>query len=301
VVVTATPDVSIIIVSWNSADLIIPCVHSIEEKTRDVLYEIVIVDNGSKDGSAERIRRALPQHRLIAHAENLGFARAVNLALETTSGRYAFLLNPDVLFLNDAASVLVSFLDQTPAAGIAGGALRNADGSPGISGGRFPVFRDAIRRSLGGSPNYGAPFDPDRTAPETVDWISGADLMISRDLMARLHGLDPSYFFAFEDADLGLRAARVGRTSHLVPKAEIVHLHPHGFKGSGPEFRIHFLTSEFQFFRKHCRLSSLVFVLYWARWAGMWLKRTVRKRDRRGEYATLLRELWAVQRGSRNA
>jgi GT2 family glycosyltransferase len=300
-VVTSRADVSIIIVSWNSAELIIPCVRSIEEKTRNVGYEVIVVDNGSMDGSADRIRKVLPKRRLIRNSTNLGFARAVNHALEAITGRYAFLLNPDVLFQNDAVSILSSFLDGNPGAGIAGGKLFNPDGTPGVSFGRFPAFKDAVKRSLGGSPNYGAPFDPAQASPGNVDWISGADLMIRSELFKRLGGLDPSYFFSFEDVDLCLRAAQLGQTSHFIPDAEIIHLHPHGFKGSGSGFRIHFYTSEFQFFKKHCRFSFFVFILYWIRWAGFWLKRTVRKRHRRDEYEKLLRGLLAVQRGRLNA
>jgi N-acetylglucosaminyl-diphospho-decaprenol L-rhamnosyltransferase len=290
-------DVSILIVSWNSAELIIPCVRSIEAKTRNVRHEIIVVDNGSTDGSAQRIRKTFPEVRLIENPENLGFARAVNLALDTVSGRYTFLLNPDILFRNDAASILSRFLDGRPEAGIAGGRLFNSDGSPGVSFGRFPAFRDAVNRSMGGSPNYGIPFDPTQTDPGKVDWISGADLMIRSDFFRELGGLDPSYFFSFEDVDLCLRAARLGRTTYVVPDAEIVHIHPHGFKGSSPDFRIHFYTSEFLFHKKHCRFSFFVFILYWMRWAGQWIKRTVRKRHRRDEYRKLLQGLWSLQKG----
>src|SRR5262245_59479081 len=122
--------VSIVIVNWNVRDLLRECLRSLEEQTCLAgNVEVIVVDNGSSDGSVEMIRSEFARVRLVVNKENQGFARANNQALPLCRGRYLILLNPDTRVLDRALTRLVSWMDAHPRAGIAGCRLLNTDGS----------------------------------------------------------------------------------------------------------------------------------------------------------------------------
>jgi len=122
-------DVSIIIVNWNTRELLLDCLSSVDRTTAGITFETIVVDNGSHDGSPQAVRKQFPQVKLIQNEENRGFARANNQALAGAAGRYVLLLNSDVQLTDGALNKLVAFMDTTPGAGIAACQYLNQDES----------------------------------------------------------------------------------------------------------------------------------------------------------------------------
>jgi hypothetical protein len=299
------PDVSIIIVNWNSLQDTLNCIASIYRWTAGLRHQIIVVDNASTTEQPEMIREKYPEVELILSAENLGFAAGNNLALAKAVGRYVLFLNPDTILKNNAIGNLVSFLDGHPEAGICGGRLFNQDGTLGISYGNFPTAWHVIYRVFGvrrlvpksRRPIYGQAFDPNVSNAAIVDWVSGANLCIRQAIVQQCRGFDVSYFFSFDDVDLCYRARQLGHKTYFVPSAEIFHLRSNSFKTSPRWFRIYFYTSEFVFFKKHHNHANWIYVLNMVQWSLKYLKRSFRKKHKRGDYATLIKNIRAIQKG----
>src|SRR5574340_949271 len=131
-------DISIIIVNWNTKDLLRDCLHSIDKTVRGIACETIVVDNASRDGSVSMLRSEFPVVRIIENQVNKGFAAANNQALAIMGGHYALLLNTDTVLTENAISLLYSFMEKNPTAAMACGQLLNADGSRQNSIAAFP-------------------------------------------------------------------------------------------------------------------------------------------------------------------
>ena len=225
-------DLSIPVVSYNTKTLTLACLDSIAAETRDVAYEVIVVDNASSDGSAEAIQSHPAVTRLIALEDNIGFARANNLAASEAEGALLLLLNPDTVVLGSAIDRLVAFARLCPNARIWGGRTLFADGSLNLASfwGRMTPWNLACRASglTGVFPattlfNGEAEGGDRRDRVRYVDIVSGAFLLIDRNLWQRLGGFDPQFFMYGEEADLCLRARAHGASPLVTPDATIVH------------------------------------------------------------------------------
>ena len=215
-------DVSVIIVNYNTKELLRNCIQSVIEKTHDIQYEIIVVDNASIDGSSEMVESLFPTVKFIAEKNNLGFGRANNLAAEIAKGTYLFLLNSDTLLLNNAVKTLAYFLNQNSNAGICGGQLFNQNLSLATSFQKLPSLIAEWKVCF-------APFllqkkQPVYSSPAKVGFISGADLMIRKTLFDQLHGFDPHFFLYFEETELTYRVKTLNYSVWVVPEAQIIHL-----------------------------------------------------------------------------
>jgi len=225
-------EVSIIIVSWNVSVLLRPCLRSLFEAggLPAGRFEVIVVDNDSRDGTVAMLREEFPWVEVVANRENVGFAAAHNQVLTLCRGEILLLLNPDTVVAPGALATLVERLRKTPGAGIVGPRLLNSDGSlQKWTGGAFPRLRNVAQhylfldRVLPGclrtAPLY---LDHDRTGDTEVDWVSGACLVIWRELAGeRL--FDPNYFMYGEDMELCFRVKQGGRRVVYSPAASIVH------------------------------------------------------------------------------
>jgi GT2 family glycosyltransferase len=227
------PDVSVLIVTWNSARFIAECLESIYGLTRGHSLEVIVVDNGSTDGTTDIVRREFPGVRLVEAGANLGFARATNVALRLARGRFLFLLNPDTRLQSDAVGALARFLETHPDAGCCGPRIFESDGSDAVFSGReFPSILGALFSQLGlqklfpSSPVFGKAFLPrwDRRSVRAVPCLVGAAMMMPRAVLEEVGYLDEELPMYFEDMDLCARIAASGRRLYCVPSAEIVHL-----------------------------------------------------------------------------
>lgn len=224
--------VAVLVISYNTKEMTLACLRTIREGASATSHEVIVVDNASSDGSAEAIEREFPDYRVIASKENLGFARANNLAATHATAERLLLLNPDTLVDPGAIEALVGFADRTPDAGIWGGRTRFGDGSPNpTSCWRRPtpwsVFCSAT--TLAGLFKGSRLFNPESVgvlpdgAELPVDVVTGCWLLIDRRLWEELEGFDPAFFMYGEDADLCLRARARGAQPMVTASADIVH------------------------------------------------------------------------------
>jgi GT2 family glycosyltransferase len=224
--------VSILIVSYNTREMTLACLRSVVEQTTAGTYEIIVVDNQSKDGSAEAIAAEFPGMRLIRSQENLGFAKANNVAAKEAGSEYLLLLNPDTVVLDRAIDRLLAFAKVRPEAGIWGGRTLFADRTlnPASCWGRqtlWSVF--CFASGLSALFRHSEWFDPegyggwDRGCVREVDIVSGCFLLIQRSKWEALGGFDPAFFMYGEEADLCLRARRLGARPMVTPEATIIH------------------------------------------------------------------------------
>jgi len=221
-------DLSIIIVSWNTRDLLLACLRSVYATIDNLKFEVFVVDNGSSDGSVESVRQAFPAVHLIENRENRGFAGANNQGIQVSVGRYVLLLNSDAELLPNAATSLVRFLDNHPATGIAGGMLLNPDGSFQSSYADFPgllaetLLLTGLWRWLR-PPSYPCyPEEQSREARE-VDWVVGAFLLARREAIDQIGPLDEDYFMYSEEVDWCYRMKRGGWAIAYRPEARVLH------------------------------------------------------------------------------
>ena len=255
-------DLSIIIVSWNVADLLTACLDSLYAgvaNTGSPTIEVIVVDSGSTDGAPDRVRERFPQARLIALDENLCFTRANNLGLAQAQGRHLFLLNPDTLIIDDALACMVSFLDANTDVGMCGPHTLNSDGTTQSTRRRFPNFWIGLFEST-----WLQPYAPNRLLEsyyyvnrngvhETldVDWVQGSALMTRREVYQQIGGLDEGFIMFSEELDWCRRARDAGWRVVYVGDAEIIH---HGGKSTEQavsQTHILFQQSKLRYFRKY--------------------------------------------------
>jgi GT2 family glycosyltransferase len=224
-------DLSIIIVNWNSACDVRKCLHSIFQNTREITFEVIVVDSASFDGCGEMLAREFPDVRFLQSQENIGFGKANNLGCRGAVGEFVLFLNPDTEVLGTAIPTLLESARRLPNAGCVGCRLLNSDRSLQTSCIQaFPSIlnqildADFLRNRFPRSPLWGiAPlFDSPKT-PATAEAISGACIMMRREIFLGIGGFSPDYFMYAEDIDLCYKAAKAGRTNYYVPTASIVH------------------------------------------------------------------------------
>lgn len=224
---------SIIIVNYNGGERFGRCVASIFEHLPEAPVQVIISDNASVDGSAERAADLHPEVELLHNGSNLGLCRAFNRALRTAQGKYVLSLDNDTRLLPGALDRLISYLESNENAGAAGGRLLNPDmtlqrtarGQPGAWNALFGR-RSFLTRLFPGNPftkRYLMMEHTDANEPFEVDWSSLAALMVRRDVLQSINGLDEDYFVYWSDADLCARIRRSGWKIYSVPTAQIVH------------------------------------------------------------------------------
>ena len=257
-------DISIIIVNWNTKDLLHNCLTSIFETISGIRYEIICVDNASDDGSAVMMQEKWPQVRLIRNKENLGFGVANNQGFRIMTGRYALLLNTDTILTEHAVNKLFAFMEDHPKAAIACGQLLNADGSKQNSIANFPsLFTLLTNTSLLEYllPKYFPSKRYHHRNPIEIDSAIGACLIIRKQVIDEVGMFDEQYFFFFEETDLAYQMRSAGWKIYQVPDAFIYHLQGQSI-GHNIRSRIEFYRSRYRFFHKWKRPTYYVFVRF---------------------------------------
>ncbi len=252
------PDLSICIVAWNVRADLKDCLRSIRRARPAIEYEVLVVDNRSRDGTGDMVETDFPETVLIRNNRNRGFAAASNQAIRSGRGRYLLLLNPDTRVTEGALEEMVGFLDRRPAAGGAGPRLLNPDGSLQPSVRAFPTFAAAFglftilgdlglfRRARADYLRHG--FDYGR--PAAVDQPMGAALFLRRDALDEVGILDEGFFLYFEEVDLCRRLTRAGLPLWYNPAAAIVHRGGASTRQEGGRALYYFFQSQFRYFEK---------------------------------------------------
>jgi N-acetylglucosaminyl-diphospho-decaprenol L-rhamnosyltransferase len=253
-------DLTISIVSLNTRDLLVDCLRSVFDST-GLTFDVVVVDNGSTDGSPEIVAQRFPKARLVRNRENRGFAAANNCALRDAGGRHILLLNPDTVVRPDTLKRMVAFMDETPAAGIAGPRIHFPDGRFQSCGYRFPTLLSEIRQSknldkvirrvVGDEPR--ARLD---SQPFETDWVDGACLLIRREAMEAVGLLDEQYFLYAEELDWCFRVRQAGWRVYALPGVEMLHYQGQSSAQMSDFSLMHLVETRLRYYRKHHGLAS---------------------------------------------
>ena len=269
------PDVSIVIVSFNTAALTRQCLEKVRACTDDLSCEVIVVDNASHDGSADMVAAEFPRVRLIRLSKNRGFAGGNNPGIRAAAGRYVLLLNSDAILTPGVLHNSLAHMEAHPNIGILGCRLTNPDGSlqpsarmlPGplnkllhVSGlaSRFPKSRFFGRVDFSWW---------DHSAPRSVGWVVGAFFMIRRKVVEQIGVLDERYFLYFEEIDFCRTARRAGWDVVFYPGASVVHLGGQSStntserrSASGSQLTAIRITSELRYYRKWSGPVAALFI-----------------------------------------
>lgn len=252
---------SVIVVNWNVRDLLARCLSSVQRSLAgvDYIFELIVVDNASSDGSVEMVRTTFPDVRLLTLDENRGYTGGVNAGLTAANGEYILILNPDTEAVDGAVPYLVDFLDSHPAVGAVGPTLLYPDGTRQSSRRRFhplpvlffedtpldPLIQPWKRRF------FVADRSPENEQP--VGWVVGAVVGIRREVIETVGGMDDEFFMYFEEVDWQRRMKDAGWSIWYVPDAVF---HHHEGASSGQVVA-----------RRHLRYARSR-IRYAARWHG---------------------------------
>ena len=253
-------DISIIIVNWHSKDYLRECLKSIYRSFSELLYEVIVIDTASFDGSEKMVQTLFPQVKFIQSQENLGFAKANNTAFKTSRGETLLFLNPDTEILDDAVFRMFEVLHRSAGIGAVGGRILNSDGTVQKTAIRaFPTIlnqvfdSDLLKQMLPLSKLWGmAPLYKKTRTPMTVDAISGACMMVKREAFETVKMFSEDYFMYSEDIDLCRKLWDAGWSIKYTPSARITH---HGGGSSSQSSQSNFsnvmmLESRYKFFCK---------------------------------------------------
>jgi hypothetical protein len=255
------PDLSVIILSFNTRELTLACVRSVFAAHDNLALEVIVVDNASADGTVEALREVCPEACVIANDKNLGFARGNNVGLRVAHGRYLMLLNSDTLAQPGALGALVRFMDAHPDAGACGPMLLNEDGSLQPSGRPLPsvwrLFVDMTKLYRLWQRDVFAQRGRDYTQVARVGEVSGAALLVRREAYERVGGLDEKLFAYYEDVDLCKRIGDAGYAIYYVPDAKVTHLWKRSSRAAPEQtYRAGQIGARYYFRKHHGRLAQ---------------------------------------------
>lgn len=267
-------DISVIIVTYNSAPQLRPCLDSLLAQTCQD-FDIIVVDNASRDGTAAIVRNEYPRVQLLANDSNLGFGNANNLALATAQGRYLVLLNPDAVLLPDTLAKSMQHMDANTKVGMGGGLLQGTQGEWQPSARQFPsLLNDGL--TLSGLANrypksrFFGRFDRSWADPllaTAVDWVPGAFAIIRRSLVEQISLFDPRFFLYYEEVDLCRRIHQAGYQVFYWPDLVITHIGGASsetvddlvFSSAGKQLTLWRMRSQILYYRKwHGYLYSVL-------------------------------------------
>jgi hypothetical protein len=260
-------DASVVIVSFNTRDLLRECIRTLQREAGGVKHETIVVDNASRDGSADMVATEFPEVRLIRSEINLGFAAANNLAFEIARGRYIVLLNSDAFLRPGALPLSIEHMDTNPQVGLAGGRLVGRDGSWQPSARMFPSPLNNLLMMSGLAAKYPKSrlmgrMDrswADPLQPASVDWVPGAYSIIRRSVLDQIGFFDERFFLYFEEVDLCRRVKAAKSEIWYWPDIVVQHLGGESaktmkslkFLTPGSQIELWRMRAGLLYFRKH--------------------------------------------------
>ena len=225
-------NISVIILNFNTKAILLDCLESIKKYTKDIAYEIIVVDNASTDGSLDVLKK-MKDIILIESKENTGFARGNNLGIKVAKGEYILLLNSDILLEEDSIKKIVDRISKSSKIGIASCKLLNKDKTVQKNGGFFPdllhvilwsLFLDQVPfvQNIFGSyhPHVGSYYKVEHNQ----DWVTGAFFLIKRQVLDQIKGFNENFFLYVEELEFCYRAKKKGWEVLYTPETYIIHL-----------------------------------------------------------------------------
>jgi GT2 family glycosyltransferase len=287
-------DVSIIIVNWNTRDILRDCLSSVFKQTKGIEFEVILVDNASTDGSAEMVRVEFPKVILIVNSTNRGFAVANNQGLGIAEGRYVLLLNSDTIVISDALTKVVAFADAHPQVAVVGCRILNSDGTLQQTCFMFPSVLNMLL-----STTYLYKLFPrsrffgreqmtwwNRDNTMEVDVVTGCFMLVRREAIDQIGLLDEQFFMYAEETDWCYRFKKAGWNVLFTPNAQIIHFGRQSSKQVPFEMTLQLKGSILRFIDKHYsvleyRLACVLVWLFFAMRIPIWLvKSAFNKADR---------------------
>ena len=260
---------SVIIVNYKVKHYLEQCLRSVAEASRGIAVEVIVVDNASGDGSVEYLRERFPDVTIIASEENLGFARANNLAIRNSHGQYVLLLNPDTIVAEDTFRDFIGFMDSTPDAGGCGAYMLHTDGSFAPESRRglptpFVAFckMSGLASLLPKSRTFGRYYMRYLNENEVnrIEIMSGAFMFLRRDALDKAGLLDEDFFMYGEDIDLSYRILKAGYNNYFLP-SRILHYKGESTVKSSYRYVHTFYRAMELFFNKHYAHYSILLSL----------------------------------------
>lgn len=250
---------SIVIICWNDLKVIENCLRSIFEGTKMTDFEVLVSDNGSTDGSIEKVHAHFPSVRVIENGANLGFSKANNVGIRAAIGDYVLILNPDTIIHPGALDRWIEFADQHREAGAFGCKVLNPDGTFQGTARPFPTVRRAWIAALGLRPlgHLGRAFLSDKyvgwngDSEREIDWQSGCCILFRGDLLKQINGFDEQFFFHYEEVDLCYRVWESGKPIRYTPTVTITHLGGQSVGRYPVRFAIETTRNCYRYFYKH--------------------------------------------------
>lgn len=286
---------TIIIVSYNTKDLLKKCIESMHKYLPKSLFELIVVDNASTDGTIESMSNFpayggtptenYQRDKLIKNRENVGFAKACNIGAKVAKGKYLLFLNSDTQLQDKTIEDMVSFIDLNEKIGIVGGMLLNADGSYQRTFARFYTLPFVFTMLVGG--DKVEMLGNQLKKEKKVDWVSGGFMLIRKTLFEELNGFDESFFMYLEDMELCYRMREIGYQTYIYPQAAALHV---GQGSSNRSFAVaHIYAGLLYFYKKHLnsveyitlkivlRIKAIMLICLGSLTGNMYLKKTYRQ------------------------
>jgi GT2 family glycosyltransferase len=255
-------DVSIIIVNYNTRQLTLNCINSVFEKTNNITFELILIDNLSTDGSIEEFRKDT-RITFIESNDNLGFGRANNIGIGIAKGRNLLFLNSDTLLLNNAVKILSDYLDEHNDIGSCGGNLYNENLQPANSFFRFfPGFVAEVNELTGNryekirfGKNHHHNF---KEIPIEVSIITGADLMVKKNIIEKVGPFDADFFMFYEETEFCFRIKKTGYKIYSIPEAKIIHFESKSFEKHKDKLRIYYSSRQIFYYKTYSKFKIIV-------------------------------------------
>lgn len=262
--------ISVVVLNWNTKDLLTQCVQSLEKELSflDSQSEIILVDNGSTDGSVETINSLeenFSQHPKISilkilNKDNLGYTKGNNLGIKAASGEYIMILNTDTIVQPGSIRKMIEFLENHPEFHIIGPQLLNPDGTPQANCGRFPhlktvalmLFKEHFKES------QQVRFSPERS--QEVEWLMGAAFIARKEVFEKTGGFDENIFMYMEEVEWFYRARKAGFKAYFLKDAQITHLGRGSSKTGKTQPILNIYRGVIYFYQKHKSKTELIIV-----------------------------------------
>jgi len=250
-------DLAVVVVNYNAGEHLLRCLASVVERSGGAELEIVVVDNDSRDGSAQAAAGRFPQATVIETGANRGFAAGVNVGIGATTAPFVLVLNPDAEIWEGTLEAFAKLAAERPRAGAIGPLIRNADGTVYPSPRLHPTIGVAVGHAFLAPLWHDNPWsrryrmaDWDRSAEREVEWISGSAFLVRREALDRIGQLDERFFLYAEEVDLFRRLREAGWTVLFTPELEVLH---EGGVSTGRSRRMHLIHSQsvYRYFEKH--------------------------------------------------
>lgn len=253
---------SISIVNFNTKNYLKKCLESIERNVHGIDYEVIVADNNSRDSSVEMLRRDYPWVYTIANKDNLGAPIAKNQTFKQAKGKYILILDSDIEILPGAIEEMLNFMDKHPKVGILGPSVMFPDNKPQHScnksvptlwsafGNKFFFFANLRYRFYRSTIGY-IYLKKRYRQPEKFIWLGGMCLLVRKEVIQQLHGIDEKFFIYFDDTDFCLRANNAGWKVYYLPSASVIHYMSKGVGQFNTFLYPKMYEGELYFFKKH--------------------------------------------------